>query len=340
MKNSDVKNALRLRTGRASSRSPGPARSEIAAPGEILALVEPTSSRPDFWLVVERRDLPTPAWRWVPADLDPLVTAADVAVGSELGPLTARCELAFWIDADRLPPLKIVGKLSEADLQAVLHQLADQDVVKPANGLDQDTRAELEHRDLVAELTAARRRLLDLADSDPGAAKDRAQAPSNGSLGWPRNATLALAASALLAVGLAAGWLGRGSQLDDHAAARISRPRVEPLANLPFEWLSPRAATRQGETSEPPRALKLGDARYVAVFLDVGVGSKLEYRLELFFEGSETAVWSGRARRTGTAEVFLLLPTEPLKPGDYRLELFDPSDPDTPRFIFELRLTP
>ncbi len=338
MKDLDLKNALRLQTGRASSRSPGSVHSEIAAPGEILTLVDRASSRPDFWLVVERRDLPTPAWRWVPADLDPQATATDLVVESEVGPLTVRCELALWIAADRLPRLRIVGKLSTADLQAVLQHLSDRDAAIQENGLDQDTRAELEHRDLVEELTAARNRLLDTADSQLAAVQERATKPSAGPSSWPRNATLALAASALLTVGLAAGWLGRG-QVDDHPATRISRPEVEPLVNLPFEWLSPRAAIRQGETSEPPRALTLGDARYIAVFLDVGVGSKLEYRLKLFFEGSETAVWSGRARRTGTAEIFLLLPTEPLKPGDYRLELFDPSDPDTPGLIFELRLT-
>lgn len=338
MKNPDLKEALRLQTGRASDRPSGPARDVIAEPGEILALVDRTPSRPDFWLVVDRRDLPTPAWRWVPADLDPLATAADLSIDTELGPLTARCELALWIAADRLPRLRIVSKLSTADLQAVLQHLLDRDIAIRENGLDQDTRAELEHRDLVAELTAARRRLLDAAEFEPSVG-DRATAPSAGSSSWPRDATLALAASALLTVGLAAGWLGRG-QVDDQPAARISRPGVEPLVNLPFEWLSPRATIRNGEPSETRRALALGDSRYVAVFLDVGVGSNIEYRLELFLEAPETPVWSGRARRTGTAEIFLLLPTEPLEPGDYRLELSDPSSPESPSLIFELRLTP
>ena len=339
MKDIDIKNTLRLQTGQASGPPPSSTRSEIAEPGEILALVDRTPSRPDFWLVVERRDRPTPAWRWVPADLDPLATAADLPIDTELGPLTARCELALWIAADRLPRLRIVGKLSSADLQAVLQHLSDGDIAIQENGLDQDTRAELEHRDLVEEVTAARRRLLDVAEVEPSIVEDRATAPSAGSSSWPRDATLALAASALLTVGLAAGWLGRG-QVDDQPEARISRPGVEPLVNLPFEWLSPRATVRNGETSETRRALALGDAQYVAVFLDVGVGSNIEYRLELLLEASENPVWSGRARRTGTAEIFLLLPTEPLGPGDYRLELLDPSSPESPRLIFELRLTP
>ncbi len=315
----------------------------VAAPrllrvGDLLMMTA-SDLRPDFWLVAENASDSGDRLQLVPADIDPICGSGDVALPDDgaTGALTVRCGFAVWLEAESVRPLARAGSVDACSLELIRARLAALDAAEPiGTAPDRDTEAELEYRDLVAELTEARDRLLAKAgrsNSEVPVSRPKTEVvPARRFAG-----SLALAASLLLSLslGLVAGWIGRGSGTESQTPAVTPDG---PLAGVPFEWLSPRVKIRN-QTRDSITEISPADTPYVALFLDVGVsGEGGEYRLDIRRQGAADIWWSGSARRTGTAEIFILLPTAGLEAGDYALELSSVADPEM-RVSYDLRIT-
>ncbi len=335
MKPASSLDALRQQTADALSRQPAwPAVAAVrpARAGDLL-MVTDSDTRPDFWLVTELSSSPVERLRLVPADIDPICGASDVVLPDDeaTGALTARCAFAVWLDADAVRPLARAGSVADESLEKVRQLLTALDGgQETGTELDRDTEAELEYRDLVAELTDARDQLI------ASAGGSRSQGPRTETAPPPARrftGSSALAASVLLSLslGLVMGWMGRDLWLKGPSSPPA------PLVDVPFEWLSPGGQIRN-QAGDSVREITLDPGMpYIALFLDVGVGGATEYRLEIRREGALEPWWSGKARRTGAAEIFVLLPTEGLEPGEYSLEVYSDGDSAAPRFVYPLR---
>lgn len=341
MKPASTPESLRRQTADVLGRQePWPAVASPRPPraGDLLML-STQDEPPDFWLVVEQQPGPDAGLRLAPADVDPICGASDVALAATAaaGALTVRCAFAVWLPSAAVRPLARAGSLEQPSLTKVRERLDALDAGESAGtALDLDTEAELAYRDLLAELDAARDQLL--AGARASEASDGAT-PHRPSAARPFTSPLAIAASLLLALafGLITGWTWRGSRVPARPP-QVASP--EPLTNLPFEWLAPSQALRGRAPGEPSKILTVPpQAPYFALFLDVGVGSgETDFQLEIRDRDAGEVVWQGDARRTGTAEVFVLLPTAGLSPGDYAFTLESASDPDHPRLVYELRI--
>lgn len=111
--------ALAEEMARAAGRAEAAVRSragEAAAPGDRFVL-EATADWPVEWVLLERHG-ERPKFLAVPADTQPLVGAADVAVpaGSAAGALSLRCRFPVWLEAGQLDLALRVGAIDEISL--------------------------------------------------------------------------------------------------------------------------------------------------------------------------------------------------------------------------------
>ena len=127
-------------------------------------------------------------------------------------------------------------------------------------------------------------------------------------------------------------------QIDElRRSLEAATPKM-PLVGEPFEWLSPRRLVRDG-TSPPPSLTIPRDSSYLALFLEVdGTQSNIEYQLRILRQNPAAVVWQGQVTKTGTAEIFLLLPRELFPAGDYIFELSRRPETATPETAYALRI--
>ena len=303
-----------------------PYRAAPAAPGDLFVLspyLEGTADGVE-WAILARDPGDDRRLLAVAADTHPLLGSADLGVRAEeaCGPLSLRCGVEVWLDAEALRPAERSGCLApEVVARALEKRAALADGPAAAGGeLAREVDHEAEYRLWMNELAAARDRL---AHSPAGASTPHPPAPVASSPGssapgrppWAHPLALAPAATLLLGLGLAGGLLWRG----DRPPPAADGDAV--LLNPPFAWLLPQQRVRG-----PVDTVVVAPAQpFLWLVLDRGGRTPAsEYRLEIRRRGEPEAVWSGVVTPPTGSELTLALPRPVLADGVYEFRLFDP----------------
>lgn len=309
--------ALRHRTGEARAAVESALRAppdDSLRPGGLY-LVPATAELPIEWAVLEAGPgIARPLL--VPADVQPFLARTDVRVPSTepCGPLALRCGFSVRLPEAAFEPgtWKRTGSLTAKTLGRARQrqrELAAGAGPPPRRGSADD---DPEYRNWVTEVLEPARAALEALDPGSGVIPFRARSSR-----WsPRGNPWAVAASVLLAVSV--GSLG-GLWWQHRELAELRRAHV----------LNPPDYTvRAGERGSNEVVVPSGES-HVLLFLqhpEDGVFSQDTYRLVISRRGPrghQEEVWREEVRAR-VAQVFVLVATDLLPPGDYVFRLEDP----------------
>jgi hypothetical protein len=304
-------------------------RGQPAAPGDLY-LCAATREFPLEWLVVARAGRRRPLLLVFPADTNPLLGEADLAVPATAaaGALSLRCRHGVWVREDALEPGLRTGHLPADDARKVLrrHRELRRDHASLPSLLTDDAGAD--EQDWEETVLAPARSALAAVHGEAPAAWE---GPAESLAAAPRRGLLGLAAALVLTIAGTGSWLAWQQveirRLERQAQRLRAEPRREPaaawlrqpLVNVPFAWLQPQEPLRgAASTIERP-----ADAPLLLVILELPESESAgQFSLELTRRAAPGVLWSARGlRRTGLAEVTVALPNELLAPGEYRLRL-------------------
>ena len=326
-------------TRRAYRRLPrtlGQQSAEPPRPGDLLVLAA-TAGQGVEWAILARDPARPGRLLAVPADSQPLVGSADVAIPASApeGPLVLRCRFGGWFRVELFDQAAHTGTLIPEDLsRALVKWSAVQQSTIVGSILEQEVDDDLEYQDWVCEaLEPARRALaarspaserrevdlspLTLTDANElGDPLDIASDPRP--YGRFRSRLIALAASLSLALGVGLFWLQhQNERLDRRLVAALRQAVViNPLAT----FLEPPHQSRRGEVKE----LRLSaEVSHLLLFIPLKAPSPgRRYEAELIEEPTGRRLWASSELREDHGELVLGLPAILLPSGESTLRFF------------------
>ncbi len=290
-------------------------RDQPPRPGEIFAFPE-TAERGVLWAVIDQDPADPQRLLLVAADVEPLAGSADVAVAAsaERGPWNLRCRFAVWLRAAEFAGAKRAAYLESDVVEQVRRKRAELMAGEATgSGPEQETDAEPQYQDWLAELEKARIALSGKRGPEAGKPGEVVLFPSRSR--WrPSGDFYALAASILLVVSLGlAGWIGWQS----NEIGRLKR-ELDAEVNVPVVVFS------QGDVRGEAKPVVLRPTVSSFVLMFQPSEDYLRYRLEIRDKDKDTVVWSTDELSSAETEMFELsvkLPRRHWPAGEYRLHL-------------------
>ena len=291
---------------------------EPPSPGEVFAFPE-TVDAAVFWAVVE--EVPGDGGRFlmVAADLAPFVGSADVAVsvGGEGGAWCLRSGTPIRLAEADFTRARRVAFLETEAIDRVLQKRTAATAGKSVGSvLEQETDAEPEYQDWLAELAKARTALAGMRRETVNEVSEAPIAfhPPLGTRTYGN--VYALAASILLVVAVG-GLVWQRQEISRLEQESQTETVIEPAVNVAFAMLPATGAVR-GE----PKILTVPSAAVYFLLILETREDYPSYRLEISEEKTHTRVWSlDEMTKVGATELTVLLPRRKLPDGDYRLRL-------------------
>jgi hypothetical protein len=159
-----------------------PRGGEPPAPGDLFVAAA-TREFPVEWLVVELAPRPPARWLVLPADTNPLLGSADLALptGAAAGPLSLRCRYGVWLACGALDPALRTGRVAPEVVAGALrrHGLTGTPPDLPADG-------DPEYEDWVDEVLDPAHAALAAAAGEPAAAAGETESAAAGTRLPPR----------------------------------------------------------------------------------------------------------------------------------------------------------